>query len=164
MGFERLKEIILDMAKLSEQNATAPPETYSEPANHPETNPTKDELEHLHGEAVELASEMLTRYQPTTSDRRFIKSCMEMAYVFSHSGRHTYDLLRVSAVFSSLPKVNKQEVEEATRQASEMMRLNMQAFINRDDEPATNLARMDEIVDEVYLSLAKKVLQTADSN
>ncbi len=159
LGLERLKKIILEMAQLSEHEVAKAIELSSEsPDALRQSTQTPVRLEELHTEAVELASEMLTRYQPAAPDRRFIKSCIEMAYIFTHSNQYTYDLLHASAVFGNLSGLNKGVVEEATRQASEMMRLNMQAFMNRDDEPGANVARMDEIVDEVYLSLAKKLI------
>lgn len=165
IGLERLKKTILEMAELSEQSVTNPNKLSIGSADTSKrSTQTHERLEELHAEAVELASDLLTRYHPTSSDRRFMKSCMEMAYIFSHSNQYTYDLLHASAVFGNLSGLNKGVVEEATRQASEMMRLNMQAFINRDDEPGANVARLDEIVDEVYLSLAKKLIAPTISN
>ena len=159
MGLERLKSIILEMAKLSEQGVANAVDSRSyNTIGSMQSSRRVEELENLHAEAVELASDMLTKYQPTASDRRFMKSCMEMAYVFSHSSDYAYDLLHASAVFGNLSGLKKGVVEETTRQASELLRLNMKAFLNRDDEPSANVARMDEIVDEVYLSLAKKLV------
>jgi phosphate transport system protein len=165
MGLERLKKTIFEMAKLSEQELANALETHQERVDASrDSTQSRERLEQLHAEAVDLASEMISIYQPTAPDRRFIKSCMEMAYIFSQPSRYTYDLLRVSSVFGSLSTVDKDVVEEATRQASEMMRLNVQAFMNRGDEPGGNVARMDEIVDEVYLNLAKKFVKTATLN
>ncbi len=165
MGLEKLKNLMLEMAGLSEKTVSAAIEAYME-----EKDLSKDifqrseELRTLQEEVGELAVELLARYQPVASDLRFIKSCMEISYDFSRFGRYAYDISQVFGIFGNLSMCDKQDVERASKQASEMIRLSIQAFTNRDAELGRKVTKMDDVVDEIYLNFAKKVINSPESN
>jgi phosphate transport system protein len=165
MGLDRLKNMILEMAKLSEQTVSAAIEAYMKEVDlSRQIFQQSEELRKLQDEVSELAVELLARYQPVASDLRFIKSCMEISYDFSRFGRYAYDISQVFGIFGSLSMCDKKDVEEASKQASEMIRLSIQAFTNRDAELGKRVTKMDDVVDEIYLNFAKKVINTPESN
>ncbi len=165
IGLERLKSLILEMAGLSEKTVSAAIEAYMEEKDlSKEIFQRSEELRALQEEVGELSVELLARYQPVASDLRFIKSCMEISYDFSRFGRYAYDISQVFGIFGNLSMCDKNDVERASKQASEMIRLSIQAFTNRDAELGKEVAEMDDVVDEIYLNFAKKVISTPESN
>ena len=165
MGLDRLKNMILEMAKLSEETVSAAIEAYlKEKDLSKQIFQQSEQLRSLQDEVSELAVELLARYQPVASDLRFIKSCMEISYDFSRFGRYAYDISQVFGIFGNLSMCDKKDVQEASKQADEMIRLSIQAFTNRDAELGRRVAKMDDVVDEIYLNFAKKVINTPESN
>ncbi len=165
IGLDRLKNMILDMAKLSEQTVATAIEAYmSDRDTSEQIFQRSEELRELQDEVSELAVELLARYQPVASDLRFIKSCMEISYDFSRFGRYAYDISQVFGIFGSLSMCDKSDVEKASKQASEMIRLSIQAFTNRDSELGKKVTLMDDYVDQIYLNFAKNVISSPESN
>lgn len=165
IGLEKLKNLMLEMAGLSEKTVSIAIEAYMEEKDlSKEIFQRSEELRISQDEVSELAVELLARYQPVASDLRFIKSCMEISYDFSRFGRYAYDISQVFGIFGNLSMCDKNDVERASKQASEMIRLSIQAFTNRDAELGERVAKMDDVVDEIYLNFAKKVINSPESN
>jgi phosphate transport system protein len=165
VGLEKLKNLMLEMADLSEKTVSAAIEAYMKEKDlSKEIFQRSEELRVSQDEVSELAVELLARYQPVASDLRFIKSCMEISYDFSRFGRYAYDISQVFGIFGNLSMCDKTDVERASKQASEMIRLSIQAFTNRDAELGEKVARMDDVVDEIYLNFARKVINNPESN
>ena len=163
MGVERLRNIVLDMAKHSEAAVSTAIDAYREGKDVTEKIfKWSEELRILQDEASELAVELIARYQPVASDLRFIKSCMEIAYGFSRFGRYAYDISQVLHTFGDLSSCDKEAIELADKQAREMIRLSIRAFIERDQNLASKLREMDDVVDKIYSDFIQKVVQASN--
>lgn len=161
IGLERLKNMILDMGKHSENTVSIAIEAYREEEDLAEEIFTSSEdLRILQDEVSELAVELIARYQPVASDLRFIKSCMEIAYGFSRFGRYAYDISQVLEVFGDLSTCDKTAIDEAGGHAKEMIKLSINAFAERDLNLAKKLRKMDDVVDRIYLDFVQKASQT----
>ncbi len=165
LGLDKLKNLILDMAKLSETTVSTAIDAYiHDKGNSKEIYARSEELRLLEEEVSELAVELLARYQPVASDLRFIKSCMEVSYGFSRFGRYAYDISQVFGMFGDLSMCDKSDVEKASEQAKEMIRLSIEAFTERNGELGKKVASMDDVVDRIYRDFATKVINTPASN
>src|SRR3989475_13199507 len=165
IGLERLRNMVLDMADLSEKTVSTSIDGYVQGKDLRERiYAWSEQLRMLQDEVSELAVELIARYQPVASDLRFIKSCMEVAYGFSRLGRYAHDITDVLGIFGDLSKCDKTEIELAGKQAEEMIRLSIKAFADRDVKLASTVKAMDDIVDNTYISFVKKAAheQTAD--
>jgi phosphate transport system protein len=162
MGLDKLKNLVMDMARLSEESVTRAMELYVEG-----TKPSGDvfdqseKLRILEEEVSELSVELIARYQPVASDLRFIKSCMEISYGFSRFGRYAYDITEVLMMFGDITSCDKTDVEKAGGQAKSMIRTSITAFAERDANLARKLSEMDDVVDDIYRAYIRKV--TKDS-
>jgi phosphate transport system protein len=158
VGLEKLKNLVMDMASLSEESVTRAMELYVEgkkPSG--DVFDQSEKLRILQEEVSELSVELIARYQPVASDLRFIKSCMEIAYGFSRFGRYAYDITEVLMMFGDISKCDKTDVETAGRQAKSMIRTSITAFAERDANLARKLSQMDDVVDEIYRTYIRKV-------
>src|SRR5438445_2242268 len=164
MGLEKLKNLVMDMASLSEESVTRAMELYVEgkkPSG--DVFDQSEKLRILQEEVSELSVELIARYQPVASDLRFIKSCMEIAYGFSRFGRYAYDITEVLAVVGDISTCDKSDVIEAGKQTQEMIRLSIKAFTKTDTETAREVKKMDDTVDQIYRDYVKKATTSQDA-
>ena len=157
MGLERLRNMIIDMGKLSDSTVSTAIDAFIQGKDMRERiYGWSEELRILQDEVSELAVELLARYQPVASDLRFIKSCMEIAYGFSRFGRYAHDISDVFGVFGDLSACDKSPIQQAGEHTKNMIRLSIKAFNERDVELANRVQKMDDLVDNIYLDFVKK--------
>ena len=165
LGLERIYNIIMDMANLSEASVFSALEAYEN-----ETNAKKhifeqsEKLRVLQGEVTDLAIELIARYQPVATDLRFIKSCMEIAYGFSRFGRYSYDIVDVLDTLGPLSGCNKSSVSEMTVTVRKMILQSVYALRTRDKTAAQNLYQMDDTVDTLYRKYLREVVTHLSEN
>ena len=111
LGLERITEIIMNMAKLSEMCVINAIESYENGiVEKNQVFEWSEKLKIFQLEISDLATELIFRYQPVATDLRYIRSCMEIAYGFSRFGRYAYDIVEVLETMGSstslLPRHN----------------------------------------------------------
>lgn len=165
LGLDRLRNLILDMAALSESTVAKAIDSYVQGKDlQSRISAESEELRMLQDEVGELAVELIARYQPVASDLRFIKSCMEIAYGFSRFGRYAYDISQVLGVFKDLSACDKAPIERAGEQAKKMIRLSIKSFTGRDVGLADELNEMDNVVDSIYLDFVTRAAETSEAD
>lgn len=151
MGLERLTKMVLEMATLSEGTVNKAVEAYLNGTNvRDEVFARSEQLELLQDDVSDLATEMIARYQPVASDLRFITSAMEVGYGYSRLGRYAYDITDVLSLFQDLSNCDKSQVQLAGKTVSEMIRISINTFAERDIIHAGQLKAMDNVVDDLY--------------
>ena len=165
IGLEKLRNMVLDMAELSQNTVSTAIDSYSQGRDlRDRIYGWSEELRILQDEVSELAVELIARYQPVASDLRFIKSCMEVAYGFSRFGRYAHDISDVIGIFGDLSVCDRQPVQAASAQAKEMIRVSIMAFTERDVQLAAKLKKMDDVVDNIYLDFVRKSAHEQEGN
>jgi len=165
IGLERLRNMVLDMAKHSEELVAMAVDAYKQGKDlGRQSFDWSEQLRLLQDEVSELAVELMVRYQPVASDLRFVKSCMEIAYGFSRVGRYANDISRVLQIFGDLSTCDKTAVEQAGDHVKEIIRLSIQAFTERDVDLARKLREMDNVVDKIYLDSLRNAAQTSKTD
>ncbi len=159
IALERLGDILLNMAAISEKSVSRAIQSYtSGESARDEIRKASIELRTDEEDVSELAIELIARYQPVASDLRFIKSSMEIAYGFSRFGRYAYDISEVLEIFGSQAACDHSRVEAAAKTTMEMIRMSIDAFTNRDVELAKQIAPLDDYVDEKYRSHVSQIV------
>jgi phosphate transport system protein len=158
MGLEKLTKLVLEMATLSESTVIKAIESYSKGIDvSKEIFANSEQLAVLQDDVNDLATELIARYQPVASDLRFITSSMEIAYGFTRLGRYAYDITDILAVYKDLSGCDRSDVEQAGKQAEDMIHFSIKAFTERDVLTAGKLRVMDNVVDEIYRNYLRKV-------
>jgi phosphate transport system protein len=158
IGLERLTKGVLQMATLSESTVTKALEAYSKGNDvGAEIFANSEQLATLQDEVNDLATELIARYQPVASDLRFITSSMEIAYGFTRLGRYAYDITDILSLYKDISACDKSDVEQAGKQAEDMIHLSIKAFTERDVLTAGKLKIMDNVVDEIYRNYLRKL-------
>jgi phosphate transport system protein len=166
LGLERITEIIMNMAKLSEMCVINAIESYENGiVEKNQVFEWSEKLKIFQLEVSDLATELIFRYQPVATDLRYIRSCMEIAYGFSRFGRYAYDIVEVLETMSSIHKCDKSLVMEASNLASEMIRLSINALKTREKNSVSKLYKMDDSVDALYRKYLRDLITLkTDSN
>jgi len=150
-GLERLRHMLREMATLSEQSVETAIKAYTE--SKPVTEEIfgwSEELNILHGQASDLAVELIARYQPLAGDLRYIESCFEISYGFSRLGRYAYDVAQIIDAFGDLSGCDSGEVTRMGEKVKKMVHIGVEAFFNEDTTAAMGLLQMDDEVDDAY--------------
>jgi phosphate transport system protein len=163
LGIDRIRNILMDMAKLSENSVFTAIESYQEGTQvKKQIFDWSEKLRILQEEVADLAIELIARYQPVASDLRFIKSCMEISYGFSRFGRYSYDIVDVLEAMGSISDCDKSAVLEMSKTVREMIVLSLQTLQSRDKNAAEKLYRMDDIVDMQYKKYLRDIITTQE--
>jgi phosphate transport system protein len=159
LGIDRIHNIIMDMAKLSESSVLTALESYEE------GTPIKrqifdwsEKLRTLQEEVADLAIELIARYQPVATDLRLIRSCMEISYGFSRFGRYAYDIVDVLETMGSISDCDKSTVLEMAGTVREMIKLSLYSLRSRDKDAAPKLYQMDDTVDTLYRKYLREII------
>lgn len=151
LGLNRIRNIIMDMAKLSEHSVVTAIESYEKGKSTKKTIfEWSEQLRVLQYEVSDLAIELIARYQPVATDLRFIRSCMEIAYGFSRFGRYAYDIVDVLETMGSISDCDKSAVLEAANTVQKMIHLSVYALQSRDKDAVLELYQMDNTIDTLY--------------
>ena len=159
LGIERIHNIIMDMAKLSESSVLTALESYEEGTRiKRQIFDWSEKLRTLQEEVADLAIELIARYQPVATDLRFIRSCMEISYGFSRFGRYAYDIVDVLETMGSISDCDKSTVLEMAGTVREMIQLSLHSLRSRDKDAAQKLYQMDDTVDTLYRKYLREII------
>lgn len=104
----------------------------------------------MQDEVADLAIELIACYQPVTTDLRFIRYCMEIAYGFSRFGRYSFDIVEVLETIGPVSECDKGAVIMMANTVREMILLSINGLQARDKTIAEKLYSLDDTVDSVY--------------
>ena len=159
LGIERIHNVIMDMAKLSESTVITALQSYEEGTRlKRQIFDWSEKLRTLQEEVADLAIELIARYQPVATDLRFIRSCMEISYGFSRFGRYAYDIVDVLETMDSISDCDKSTVLEMARTVREMINLSLQSLRSRDKDASQKLYQMDDTVDTLYRKYLREIV------
>ena len=160
LGIDRLRNLLLEMGKLSQETVETAIEAYNIGKKHEDVNRWSIKLKQLDDQVSELSIELIARFQPVASDLRYIKACMEISYGFYRYGRYAHDIMEVLDTFGDLTKCDREVVESAAEKTKEMIELSVEAFANQNVELAKNITRMDDYVDDAYRGYITKLMKS----
>jgi phosphate transport system protein len=159
LGIERIHNVIMDMAKLSESTVITALQSYEEGTRlKRQIFDWSEKLRTLQEEVADLAIELIARYQPVATDLRFIRSCMEISYGFSRFGRYAYDIVDVLETMDSISDCDKSTVLEMAGTVREMIHLSLQSLRSRDKDASQKLYQMDDTVDTLYRKYLREIV------
>jgi phosphate transport system protein len=159
LGIDRIRNIIMDMANLSESSVFSALESYqSGTLAKKQIFEQSEKLRVLQEEVADLAVELIARYQPVATDLRFIRSCMEISYGFSRFGRYSYDIVEVLEIMWPITNCDKSAVLEMAATVKRMILLSVSALQSRDKNAAEKLYEMDDTVDTLYRKYLREII------
>jgi phosphate transport system protein len=160
LGMERLRNLLLEMGKLSEQTVATAIEAYHMGKNLQDVNKWSIRLKQLDDQVSEVSIELIARFQPVASDLRYIKASMEISYGFYRYGRYARDIMEVLETFGDLTTCDRATVEATAEKTKEMIELSVEAFAKKDVDMANRITAMDDFVDNAYREYISKLMKS----
>ena len=160
LGMDRLRNLLLEMGRLSEQTVATAIEAYSIGKNLQEVNKWSNKLKQLDDQVSELSIELIARFQPLATDLRYIKASMEISYGFYRYGRYAHDIMEVLETFGDLKKCDHTLVEATAEKTKEMIKMSVEAFAKKDVELAKRITDMDDYVDDAYRDYIRTLMKS----
>jgi phosphate transport system protein len=165
LGVDRIQNIIMDMAEISERSVDRAIESYENGTNAKKTIfEWSEQLRILQEEVADLAIELIARYQPVATDLRFIRSYMEISYGFSRFGRYAYDIVDVLETMGSIADCDKSAVLQMSETVREMIRMSVSALRSKDKNAASKLYEKDDTVDALYRKYLRELIAPRNNN
>jgi phosphate transport system protein len=159
VGLDRIRNMVADMAKLSESSVFSALEAYENESNAKKhIFEQSEKLRILQDEVTDLAVELIARFQPVATDLRVIKSCMEIAYGYSRFGRYSYDIVDVLETLGPLSGCSKNAVSEMAITVRKMIMLSVGALQSSDKTASQDLYQMDDTVDTLYRKYLRELI------
>lgn len=164
LALEKLTNMILDMANLSEKAIIDALEIYRTPIephafSYDHVFQISEQLRILREETSGLAIETLARYQPLAGDLRFISSCLDIAYDLARFGRYAYDIALTPYWLGDVKECNIELPMSMAEKALLMIRKSVEAFKTQDATLAKTLPNDDDEVDAMYKTTILHVLE-----
>jgi phosphate transport system protein len=160
LGMDRLRNLLLEMGRLSEQTVATAIEAYHLGKNIQEVNRWSNKLKQLDDQVSELSIELIARFQPLASDLRYIKASMEISYGFYRYGRYAHDIMEVLETFGDLTECDHTVVEASAEKTKEMIKLSVEAFSSKDVDLAKKITTMDDFVDNAYRDYIRRLMKS----
>ncbi|WP_297498126.1 phosphate uptake regulator PhoU [Thermococcus sp.] len=147
MGIEQLKKLIREMGN----NALSSLQRASKSLGG-EGDSIADissELHILHGEVLNIATELLVRYSPVAGDLRFIQSAIDVSYDLYRISRYAMEIERTAKVvgpFEMTPLLSR-----GFNLTLEALKTAVEAFENLDEVATGRLLELDREIDDLYI-------------
>ncbi len=147
MGIEQLKKLIREMgndALSSLQRASK-----SLGGEGDSIADISSELHILHGEVLNIATELLVRYSPVAGDLRFIQSAIDVSYDLYRISRYAMEIERTAKVvgpFEMTPLLDK-----GFKLTLKALKTAIDAFENLDEVATGKLLELDREIDGLYI-------------
>lgn len=111
---------------------------------------------------VELDSDclrLMAREQPVARDLRFVIACSRIGKDLERAGDEAVNIAERAIMLSARPPIPfTQPLEELANKSMEMFRESITAFVHGDSALAVAICGKDNLVDELYVKLIKKLI------
>ncbi|MDY3118569.1 MAG: phosphate signaling complex protein PhoU [Peptoniphilus sp.] len=102
---------------------------------------------------------LLLRQQPVAGDLRFISAALKIITDLERIGDHAQDICEISLTMDDKPlSVTIDLIARMFEESTAMIKMAIDAFITKDEDLATQCINHDDVVDELFVELRKKLI------
>ena len=123
------------------------------------------EIDHQEKKIEGLCMKLLLQQQPVARDLRLISSALKMITDMERIGDQAADISEIIMHFSHIPHVKVMEyIQEMAKETTIMVVRSLEAFVNRDLELANEVLAQDDVVDDLFVSVRKELVEWLKEN
>ena len=115
-----------------------------------------------------ICMKLLLRQQPVARDLRVISAAMKMITDMERIGDHAADISEMTILMadSAYEKsaINMEVIKEMAKETTDMVIKSVDAFVNKDLELAHWVINRDDVVDDLFDSFRKELIQKINEN
>lgn len=102
---------------------------------------------------------LLLRQQPVAGDLRFISAALKIITDLERIGDHAQDICEISLTMDDKPlSVTIDLITRMFEESTAMIKMAIDAFITKDEDLATQCINHDDVVDDLFVELRKKLI------
>ena len=112
-----------------------------------------------------LCLKLLMQQQPVARDLRTISSALKMITDMERVGDHAADISEIILMMDGKPYIKDLEhIKAMAKETTYMLNSSIDAFVHKDQMLAANVITHDDVVDELYCSVKKKLIGLIHQN
>lgn len=113
----------------------------------------------------DLCLKLLLQQQPVAKDLRLISSALKMITDMERIGDHASDISEITIALADQPYIKKLEhIQQMAKETMIMLVGSIEAFVDKDLEKANEVIKRDDVVDDLFNKVKKKLIQMIHEN
>ena len=143
--------------------------TEGDPALAAQVGPLDTEIDQKERTIESLCLKLLLQQQPVAKDLRLISAALKMITDMERIGDHASDIsemtiLMADAAYETGDPINLDLIKEMAKETTDMVIKSVDAFVNKDLELAHWVINRDDVVDDLFDSFRKELIQKINEN
>ena len=165
---QQLEELNLELIKMGALCERAIRRAADQLLNEKETEPQaidrmEEEINHKERDIENLCMKLLLQQQPVARDLRMISSALKMISDMERIGDQAADIVELVPYIAQSECKNKVDIAEMAKATVSMVTDSVEAFVKKDLKLAEQVIEKDDIVDEMFASIKKKLMELVRS-
>ena len=115
-----------------------------------------------------LCMKLLLQQQPVAKDLRLISAALKMITDMERIGDHAADISEMTILMADSDyeksAINMEVIKEMAKETTDMVIKSVDAFVNKDLELARWVINRDDVVDDLFDSFRKELIQKINEN
>ncbi|HIH72397.1 MAG: Phosphate transport system regulator [Thermococcales archaeon 44_46] len=158
LGLKQMEKLLQEMGETTIECANSIEKILDREWDNIEDKSSK--LHILREEIIDIATELLVRYQPVASDLRYIQASIDVSYDLYRISRYAMEIERTIKITN--PNCEFRDVKNALKTVNEMIKTAVEAFLSKDELLVGKLIEMDTKIDRRYIDSIKALKEQPD--
>lgn len=127
-----------------------------------------EEIDQMEKDIERLCLKLLLQQQPVAKDLRRISAALKMITDMERIGDHAADISEMTILMADSDyeksAINMEVIKEMAKETTDMVIKSVDAFVNKDLELARWVINRDDVVDDLFDSFRKELIQKINEN
>ena len=127
-----------------------------------------NDVDHEQKKIENICFNLLMQQQPVAKDLRVISAAMKMVTDMERIGDHAADISEMTILMADSDyeksAINMEVIKEMAKETTDMVIKSVDAFVNKDLELARWVINRDDVVDDLFDSFRKELIQKINEN
>ena len=117
------------------------------------------DVDRMERQIEDMCLMLLLKQQPVAGDLRFISAALKIITDLERIGDHAQDICAISLTMDDKPlSVTTDLITRMFEESTAMIKMAVDAFITKDEDLATQCINHDDVVDDLFVQVRKKLI------
>ena len=122
------------------------------------------DVDRMERQIEDMCLMLLLKQQPVAGDLRFISAALKIITDLERIGDHAQDICEISLTMDDKPlSVTTDLITRMFEESTAMIKMAVDAFITKDEDLATQCINHDDVVDDLFVQVRKKLIGNLQS-
>lgn len=158
---ELLNKELIEMGALCEELINMSQKSLENGKDYLEKARVKEiEVDRMESDIEGLCMKLLLKQQPVARDLRSVSSALKMISDMERIGDQSLDIIEISDYVINCDMDSKKCIKDMADAAGKMVSDSVEAFVRKDEELAKRVIDSDDIVDDLFIEMKRRLVQT----